>query len=111
MKTGKTLWTSEPRQGAKAALQRAGNLVFILESDGELLVARESRTAFDVVKRYKVAERRNVVAAGHLGQPHLRQGRLVAHALDPELVPWRRGTGVEPLDAWTRGIRTEPGAS
>ena len=56
MKTGKTLWTSEPRQGAKSALQRAGNLIFILENDGELVVARESKTAFDVVKRYKVAE-------------------------------------------------------
>jgi outer membrane protein assembly factor BamB len=56
MKTGKTLWVSEPRQGAKSALQRAGNLVFILESDGELVVARESKTAFDVVKRYRVAD-------------------------------------------------------
>jgi len=56
MKTGKILWTSEPRQGAKSALQRAGNLLFILESDGDLVVARESKTAFDVVKRYKVAE-------------------------------------------------------
>jgi outer membrane protein assembly factor BamB len=56
LKSGKTLWTSEPRQGAKSAFLRAGNLVFILESDGDLVVARESRTAFDVVKRYKVAD-------------------------------------------------------
>jgi outer membrane protein assembly factor BamB len=56
MKTGKTLWISEPRQGAKSAIQRAGDLLFILEADGELVVARESKTAFDVVKRYKVAE-------------------------------------------------------
>jgi outer membrane protein assembly factor BamB len=54
--SGKTLWTSEPRQGAKSALQRAGNLIFILEADGELVVALESRTAFDVVKRYQVAD-------------------------------------------------------
>lgn len=54
--TGKMLWTSEGRQAAKAALQRAGHLIFILESDGELVVARESKTAFDVVKRYKVAD-------------------------------------------------------
>jgi outer membrane protein assembly factor BamB len=53
---GQTLWTSEVRQGPKAALQRAGDLIFILESDGELVVGRESRTAFDVVKRYKVAD-------------------------------------------------------
>jgi outer membrane protein assembly factor BamB len=54
--SGKTLWTSAPRQGVKSALQRAGNLIFILESDGELVVVRESRTAFDVVTRYKVAD-------------------------------------------------------
>ena len=54
--SGKTLWTSEGRQAAKAALQRAGSLVFSLESDGELVVARESTTIFDVVKRYKVAD-------------------------------------------------------
>jgi hypothetical protein len=56
MKSGKTLWSSEGRQAAKAALQRAGNLVFILESDGELLVTRPNPTAFEVVKRYKVAD-------------------------------------------------------
>jgi outer membrane protein assembly factor BamB len=54
--SGRTLWTSEPRQGVKSALQRAGNLIFILEGDGELVVARESKTAFDVVKRYRVAD-------------------------------------------------------
>ena len=54
--SGRMLWTSEGRQAAKAALQRAGHLIFILESDGELVVARESKTAFDVVKRYKVAD-------------------------------------------------------
>ena len=56
LRSGKTLWTSEPRQGAKAALQRAGNLIFSLESDGELVVTRASSTAFDVLNRYKVAE-------------------------------------------------------
>ena len=56
VKSGKTLWVSEPRQGAKAALQRAGDLVFILENDGELVIARPSTTAFEEVKRYKVAE-------------------------------------------------------
>jgi outer membrane protein assembly factor BamB len=56
LRSGKTLWTSEGRQAAKAALQRGGNLIFILESDGDLVVARESKTAFDVVKRYNVAD-------------------------------------------------------
>jgi len=56
LRSGKTLWTSEPRQGAKAALQRTGNLIFSLESDGELVVTRARSTAFDVINRYKVAE-------------------------------------------------------
>lgn len=54
--SGKTLWTSEGRQAAKAALQRAGALIFSLESDGELLVARPSQESFEVVKRYTVAD-------------------------------------------------------
>jgi outer membrane protein assembly factor BamB len=56
VKTGKTLWTSEPRQGGNAALVKAGDLIFSLEDDGELVVARASRTAFDLVRRYKVAD-------------------------------------------------------
>jgi outer membrane protein assembly factor BamB len=56
MKSGKTLWTSEGRQAGKAAFQRAGNLVFSLESDGELVVVRPSATAFEPIKRYKVAD-------------------------------------------------------
>ncbi|MGH9147506.1 MAG: PQQ-binding-like beta-propeller repeat protein [Vicinamibacterales bacterium] len=55
-KTGKTLWTSEGRQAGNAALVRAGDVVFSLEDDGDLVVFRGSPTSFDVVKRYKVAE-------------------------------------------------------
>lgn len=54
--SGKTLWTSEPRQGAKTALQRAGDLVFSMESDGELVVIRSNPRAFEPLKRYKVAD-------------------------------------------------------
>ncbi len=55
-KTGKTLWTSEPRQAAQAAIVRAGNVVFSLEDDGELVVFRSGATAFEPLGRYKVAE-------------------------------------------------------
>ncbi len=55
-KTGKTLWTSEGRQAGNAAIVRAGSLLFILENDGELIVARSSQTAFEPLRRYKVAE-------------------------------------------------------
>jgi hypothetical protein len=54
--TGKTLWTSEGRQAGNAAIARAGALLFSLEDDGELVVARSSRTAFELVRRYTVAD-------------------------------------------------------
>ena len=55
-KTGTTLWTTEGRQAGSAAIARSGNLLFSLEDDGELIVARSSQTAFEPLKRYKVAE-------------------------------------------------------
>ncbi|HET9359884.1 MAG TPA: PQQ-binding-like beta-propeller repeat protein [Vicinamibacterales bacterium] len=56
VKTGKTLWTSEGRQGGHAAIARAGNLLFSLEDDGELVIVQNSRTAFEPLRRYKVAD-------------------------------------------------------
>jgi outer membrane protein assembly factor BamB len=56
VKTGKSLWTSEPRQAGQAAVVKAGSLLFSLEDDGELVVARASQTAFEPLRRYKVAE-------------------------------------------------------
>jgi outer membrane protein assembly factor BamB len=54
--TGKTLWTSEPRQAAQAAIIGAGPVLLSLENDGELVVFRNSRTAFEVLRRYKVSD-------------------------------------------------------
>jgi outer membrane protein assembly factor BamB len=56
LKSGKTVWTSEPRQAAQAALVRAGNILFSLENDAELVVFRTSRTGLEELKRYKVAD-------------------------------------------------------
>jgi len=53
--SGKTLWVSEPRQAANAAILKAGDVLFSLEDDGELVVVRSSRTSFDVLRRYKVS--------------------------------------------------------
>jgi outer membrane protein assembly factor BamB len=55
-KTGKTLWTSEGRQATNAAIVKAGNLLFSLQDDGELIVARSSLTGFEPLHRYKVAD-------------------------------------------------------
>jgi outer membrane protein assembly factor BamB len=55
-RSGKTLWISDPRQAGNAAIQKAGDVLFSLEDDGELVVSRTSKTMFDVLKRYRVAE-------------------------------------------------------
>jgi outer membrane protein assembly factor BamB len=54
--TGQTHWLSEPRQGDNAAIVRAGNLWFALETDAELVVARANPKQFEIVKRYTVAD-------------------------------------------------------
>jgi hypothetical protein len=66
-KSGQTLWTSEPRQATNAATARAGNILFSLEDDGELLVVRTSRTGFEVVKRYQVADSSTWAQASYSG--------------------------------------------
>ena len=55
-RTGKLLWTSDGRQAANIAMLRAGNVLFSLEVDGELVVMRTSRTGFEPLHRYQVAE-------------------------------------------------------
>ena len=70
-KSGKTLWTSEGRQAAHASLARAGELLVSLESDGDLVVVRGSQTAFEPLKRYKVA------ATETWAQPALSGNRIV----------------------------------
>jgi outer membrane protein assembly factor BamB len=55
-KTGKTLWTSPGRQTGNAAIEKAGDFLFSLEDDGDLVVARSSQTGFDQVRKYKVAD-------------------------------------------------------
>ncbi len=54
--TGQTQWLSEPRQGDNAAVVRAGNLWFALDTQAQLVVARANAKQFEIVKRYTVAE-------------------------------------------------------
>lgn len=53
--TGQVLWTSDPRQAENAAIVRAGDTIFSLEDDAELVVVRNSRTGFEPLERYEVA--------------------------------------------------------
>ena len=75
-KTGKTLWTSEPRQATNAALVRAGNRVFALKDDAELLILSNSRTAFAPVKKYTVA------SSATWAQPTISGNRMYVKDLD-----------------------------
>jgi outer membrane protein assembly factor BamB len=55
-RSGKTLWRGEPRTAANAGIAKAGNLLFVLKADGELVIADGSNTAaFTPIKTYKVA--------------------------------------------------------
>jgi outer membrane protein assembly factor BamB len=55
-KTGKVLWSSDGRQANNAAIQKADQVVFSLQNDGELVVLRASNAAFEPLQRYRVAE-------------------------------------------------------
>jgi outer membrane protein assembly factor BamB len=55
-KTGKTVWKSAPRQATNAAISRAGDLLFILKDDAELLIARSGAKGLETVKTYAVAD-------------------------------------------------------
>ncbi len=55
-KTGEAFWLSEPRQGINAAIVRAGDLLFVLEDDGDLRVMRPNAAkAFETLRSYEVA--------------------------------------------------------
>ena len=55
LNTGQVLWTSDPRQAENAAIVHAGDTIFSLEDDAELVVVQNSRTGFKPLKRYEVA--------------------------------------------------------
>jgi len=54
--TGQVLWLDRPRQAANTALVKADDLLFLLNDDAELIVARSSRAGFEPIKHYRVAD-------------------------------------------------------
>ena len=68
--TGQVLWRSAPRQAENAAIVRAGDTIFSLEDDAELVVVRHSRAGFEPLKRYDVA------TSGTWAQPAISGNRL-----------------------------------
>ena len=55
-RTGKTIWTGPPRQASNAAIARAGDLLFALKDDGELIVARSGAKGLETIRTYTVAD-------------------------------------------------------
>ena len=56
VQSGKTLWTTRGREGDNAALVACGDLLMATTTEGELVVVRAGRKAFDVIRRYTVAD-------------------------------------------------------
>ena len=54
--TGETLWFTAGREATNTAIVKAGNLLFLLNDDAELMVARASRAGFEPFRRYTVAD-------------------------------------------------------
>ena len=54
--SGESLWESPPRQAENAAMVRAGEVVFSLETDAELVVFEAGRDGLEEITRYEVAD-------------------------------------------------------
>jgi outer membrane protein assembly factor BamB len=55
-KTGGVLWLGQPREAENTAVVKAGDLLFLLNDDAKLIVAKASRSGFEPIVRYTVAE-------------------------------------------------------
>lgn len=53
--TGEVDWLGQPRQASNTAVVKSGQLLLLLNDDGEMIVARSSKTGFEAVARYTVA--------------------------------------------------------
>jgi outer membrane protein assembly factor BamB len=55
-RSGATVWKSAPRQAANAAISRAGDTLFVLKDDAELIVARSGPNGLETLRTYSVAD-------------------------------------------------------
>lgn len=53
--TGKVLWTGDPRQGENAAMLIAGDRIFSLTNDADLIITGVADRGAGVIKKYRVA--------------------------------------------------------
>jgi outer membrane protein assembly factor BamB len=69
-KSGKVLWLGEGREAENTAVVKAGDLLFLLNDDGELVVAKSSPGGIEPLKRYTVA------ASATWAQPSISGNRI-----------------------------------
>lgn len=81
--TGATLWTSEPRQGDNAVIFIAGDLLFLLKDNAEMIVARAVGTAFEPLHTYQVSD-----SATYATPLVRRQGMVVKDAASLAYLTW-----------------------
>ena len=55
-RTGKTVWTSDGRQGENAAMVMAGGVMFILNNDADLILSSATAKGPNAIKKYHVAD-------------------------------------------------------
>jgi outer membrane protein assembly factor BamB len=55
-KTGDVLWLGEPREAENTAVVKTGDLLFLLNDDAKLIVAKPSRSGFEPIAQYTVAD-------------------------------------------------------
>ncbi len=54
--TGKVLWSTEGREGANAAILHTKDLLFVLNNDAGLIVAKKNAAKFEQLAKYTVAD-------------------------------------------------------
>ena len=54
--TGEVLWTSDGRQGEYASIVSAGEVLFCLTGDAELIIVKPSAQAYEPIARYSIAD-------------------------------------------------------
>ena len=54
--TGKTLWTTQGREGENASMILAGPLLMVSTTNAELIIARPNPAKFEEIKRYTIAD-------------------------------------------------------
>ena len=80
--TGRTVWLSDGRQAENAAILAGGGALFILTTDGALVVAARDAAAFKTLRTWKVAE------SATWAHPAVVEGALLVKDVDT-LTLWR----------------------